>query len=184
MSKLSAAAVLATAISLCAAAPAFAGDAACVWRGLPEAGREALLAKYPNGADAAVHLEEQFTPAVLGAAILKCTQPAKDEYQQGINAGIALGGYLGEFTSEKQLISLGFTHEKLDAAFRQLDKARLRVIIDAAMADKLTDDLTTEFHGQVTRVGGEAAMADETQASALVLYVYGRGAREIYEPLF
>jgi hypothetical protein len=184
------AAILAAAFALgLGTSAAQAGDAGCVWSGIPASYRNDFLAAYPHEGQGA--LSRLAAPAeVLGPVMTKCGVTNLVQNQAAVKSlmAIAFTEAISRWLSDRYALSAS----KVDESWKQLAPARREAFTTSALAgadDGLPassndPDLSKTAIAVVSEVAERLKVTDSSAISQIGLYLTWKVARAHYEAEF
>jgi hypothetical protein len=177
------AAVAAGAVML--AAPAFAGDTLCLWNHVPQAKRDAFLAKGDLENPQEAMNGNVIADADVNASVLACSVKVdKAEAAKAAFVGYAMTAVLGRWFEVHEKTA----PEKLEAAWQGLTAAD-RLTLQKLATNEITGEPSKDtFHAFIVGAGFDPAVRKDLMQTPtgefLFIYMMGRALRAGNEPKF
>lgn len=179
------------------AAPAFAGEASCLWAQLPQPKRDELLAAYASGGHEAFKAVSLEPPDMLGM-IAACGGGGGDlgtmSPEEATNLGRAMGMTIMPYALERASAytlqqTYGYALSTLDSAWQALEPGE-RVAARRILKDEIEGEASPDAFAALLRAVELASgkvygdTPDDPEFRALIHYFMGRAGREAGEVLF
>jgi hypothetical protein len=166
-----------------AASPAAAGDAACIWNRLPQANRDAYLAKAVNQSKPTDEDTKALFAGVEPKAVVTACRARATDATALKSAIMVLAGYAYREFAVRRFARERITRAQLDRGWATMDPAARQLIIDSAVEAR--PEPVAAVHDFVVHAGlKDARPSDPKIGQALIYYVLGAALVAGYEPKF
>jgi hypothetical protein len=165
------------------AAPAFAGDATCLWNQVPQADRDAFLARTENEPTAQMEdITDMFARADVNAIFHSCG--ATDATSK--DAVWALIGYAFVEASIRRLEHLhAADRAQLDRGWMTMDPNARKTLVDSVNDPEHREPPKSVMLDFLDHAGlKDKPAVDPTTGQTLIAYMYGRSVVAAHEPKF
>lgn len=185
------AAAVSSALMLCGATPASAGDAACLWRNLPTPMRSGIIAGYKEGGSDGL-ASANITNDLVRQLVRSCGgRVAGDD--QARAAGAALAGEALAVAAAAELSSTyGLAQARLASAWNRLDPGARSVLLEQFAGAEPTAEGDAHLYGVVREAAislgwngaGSAQPPNDPEFKAIADYFTGRAQAEAFAAAF
>jgi hypothetical protein len=175
--------------ALSAGHTAYAGDAACVWKGIPQANRDAFVAAFPIEGQSA--LSKLNTPVeVLAPVMSRCGVKTSDQNKAAVAAVVAYAFDEGLARLLKDKFGQG--REQIDGAWNALPASRREAFANSVLsgadggapASSHDPALRETAISVVKQIATKLGVTDPRAMSQIGLYLTWKVARPFYEAKF
>lgn len=175
--------------ALSAGGAAYAGDAACVWKGIPQANRDAFIADFPKEGQAA--LAKLNSPvSVIGPVMSRCGVKTTEQNKAAVAAVVAYA--FDEGLARVLQDKFGQGREKIDAAWNALPASRRTAFSNSVLAGAESGAPASSHDpalretavSVVQQIAGKLGVTDPHAIGQIGLYLTWKVARPFYEAKF